>query len=90
MVAPPEPLVVLPKQEKEGKKEGKKGPPPGAWTCIGCGNINWPQRQTCNTRTCQAARPAAAAAAAVAEAPAEGEAASEPARCVCIARLLAL
>eukprot|EP00928_Gymnodinium_smaydae_P031974 TRINITY_DN23290_c0_g2_i1.p1 TRINITY_DN23290_c0_g2~~TRINITY_DN23290_c0_g2_i1.p1 ORF type:complete len:707 (-),score=173.02 TRINITY_DN23290_c0_g2_i1:161-2281(-) len=34
-----------------------RGPPPGAWTCTECGNVNWPQRTTCNTRTCRAARP---------------------------------
>jgi hypothetical protein len=33
------------------------GPPPGSWTCAGCGNLNWPQREKCNTRDCKAARP---------------------------------
>ena len=40
-----------------GNKGNKEGPPAGAWTCIDCGNINWPQRETCNTRDCKAARP---------------------------------
>ena len=41
----------------------------GAWTCALCGNVNWLQRTTCNTRTCKAPRPATAdtAAAAAAE-----------------------
>lgn len=32
--------------------------PAGTWTCTVCNNVNWPQRTTCNTRTCQAPRPA--------------------------------
>lgn len=24
------------------------GAPAGSWQCIGCGNVNWPQRSTCN------------------------------------------
>mmetsp|Transcript_86729 Transcript_86729/g.240564 ORF Transcript_86729/g.240564 Transcript_86729/m.240564 type:complete len:326 (-) Transcript_86729:169-1146(-) len=26
--------------------------PEGSWSCLACGNINWPTRETCNRRTC--------------------------------------
>lgn len=29
----------------------------GAWKCPKCGNVNWPQRVNCNTRSCGEARP---------------------------------
>lgn len=38
-----------------GPAEGSA--PTGTWTCAKCGNVNWPQRTTCNTRSCQAPRP---------------------------------
>jgi len=26
--------------------------PEGSWSCVACGNINWPTRDTCNKRSC--------------------------------------
>ena len=47
--------------------------PEGAWICPDCGNLNYPLRETCNTRTCRAARPASSA-------PAQEREEVEPAR----------
>ena len=33
------------------------GAPEGSWVCTDCGNLNYPLRETCNTRTCKATRP---------------------------------
>jgi len=37
-------------------------PPDGSWTCGACGNVNWPTRSHCNTKTCGLERAAAEAA----------------------------
>jgi len=26
--------------------------PAGSWTCVGCGNVNWPMRSRCNRKQC--------------------------------------
>merc|ERR1712187_770006 len=39
-----EPQLASPK----GNGKGNKGAPEGSWTCIECGNLNFPQRTTCN------------------------------------------
>eukprot|EP00971_Amphidinium_carterae_P071747 1419125-Amphidinium_carterae.1 len=31
-------------------------PPKGSWKCGACGNINWPERQVCNSRKCMKPR----------------------------------
>lgn len=41
---------------------GMSGHPPGSWPCPMCHNVNWPQRDTCNTKGCTATRPANASA----------------------------
>merc|ERR1712217_376485 len=33
----------------------------GTWTCVGCGNVNFAEREVCNTRKCRAPRPDLAA-----------------------------
>jgi len=30
--------------------------PPGSWTCVSCGNTNWPMRKSCNRKNCQKPR----------------------------------
>lgn len=37
--------------------DANTGAPEGSWICPDCGNLNFPLRDTCNTRTCKAARP---------------------------------
>ena len=36
---------------------GAASPPTGSWTCVSCGNVNYPFRTQCNKRSCGAARP---------------------------------
>eukprot|EP01047_Picozoa_sp_COSAG01_P044597 COSAG01_NODE_4046_length_5403_cov_7.683446_5_plen_384_part_00 len=38
------------------------GAPPGSWKCSSCGNVNYPLRDKCNTRSCKSVRPVAGAA----------------------------
>jgi len=42
-----------------GAQGGAGGAPAGSWACAVCGNVNWPQRSTCNGSkgACGAARP---------------------------------
>jgi ATP-dependent helicase YprA (DUF1998 family) len=54
------------------------GAPAGSWKCALCDNLNYPLRETCNTRSCKATRPAAPAAATPAAAAPAGEGSSEP------------
>lgn len=35
-----------------GGKGGGKVAPEGSWRCVGCENVNWPLRQTCNNKEC--------------------------------------
>jgi superfamily II DNA/RNA helicase len=75
------------KQKKKKQKQAEAGAaepkdaalanaPEGSWVCADCGNLNYPLRDTCNTRTCKATRPAGGSSSA---ASAEREK-SEPAR----------
>lgn len=44
-----------PGQRQRGGKGGGT-PPEGSWVCSMCQNVNWPTRDTCNGKTCGAAR----------------------------------
>ena len=43
-------------QKKKKRKGAAAEVPPGSWTCGACGNMNWPSRTHCNTKTCGLAR----------------------------------
>lgn len=47
--APPPPAAVV--------AQSPRGGPEGSWTCLQCGNVNYPTREVCNTRKCRAPRP---------------------------------
>jgi len=34
------------------RPQGRGSDPPGSWGCHACGNVNWPQRTTCNKKGC--------------------------------------
>lgn len=40
-----------------GAAAQRREDPEGSWTCPKCQNVNWPQRTSCNKRSCGAARP---------------------------------
>ena len=55
--APPPPASVETRVTQESSGGAPDGAPEGSWVCADCGNLNYPLRETCNTRTCKATRP---------------------------------
>merc|ERR1719326_1427390 len=43
-------MMMMQPQMMGGMNGGK--PPPGSWMCLSCNNINFPNRTTCNKKTC--------------------------------------
>lgn len=54
-----------PVRTNQSGKQASDTPPTGSWKCPKCSNVNFPQRVTCNTRTCKAPRPETSTSAAV-------------------------
>lgn len=43
--------MSMPVTQGKGGGSGAANPE-GSWSCLGCGNVNWPDRQSCNGKTC--------------------------------------
>lgn len=54
VIVPPEgpPLRSTPPPMSLLRERPVSSAPPGSWTCVECGNVNWPSRTECNGKNC--------------------------------------